>query len=166
MRELIEEQLRVAEASKDKTRISLLRLIKIAIEDRDNAAREDGEARGVSDEEIRRTIRSMIKQREECAVNFEELGQLELADAKREELNILGGLLPQPLSREEIEKAVERAIKDTRSSSIRHKGRVIDELKRRHNGRIDIRRVHEIVGRQLSKLPDHGHLVQSPHGYI
>ena len=52
----------------------------------------------------------MIKQREESARIYEEAGRLDLAAQEREEIAIIRGYLPKPMSESEVEKAVAEAI--------------------------------------------------------
>lgn len=117
----------------------MLRLISTAISDKDNAARLAGLPDGVSDEAIRRVIDTMIQQRKKSVLNYEEQGRLDLADNERKEIAVLTGLLPLQLCQEDIRRAVVEAIKNTGSTGIRHKGRVMSELKSRFPGQMDFK---------------------------
>ncbi|MCY3879502.1 MAG: GatB/YqeY domain-containing protein [Rhodobacteraceae bacterium] len=150
MRDVIMRELKAAEAGSDKVRRSMLRLINIAITDKDNLARAAGRSQGVSDEVIRNIISTMIQQRVRSAVNCEEHGQLTLAEGERGEIAILQGLLPKQLSGEEAGKAVLRAIRETQATSVRHKGRVMSVLKSRYPGQMDFRKAGEQVVAELS----------------
>ena len=140
MREKIKNELKAARPGADSVRLSMLRLIDTAIRDKDNAARAAGNAHGVSDEFIRGVIDTMIRQREKSALSYEEHGRLDLASNERNEIAVLNTLLPKQLSQDEIEQAVERAIKKTGATEIRHKGRVMQDLKSRYPGQMDFRK--------------------------
>ncbi len=157
MREIINNELKTAAAERDPARLSMLRLINTAIADKDNAARAAGQSEGVSDETIRGVIDTMIRQREKSALNYEEHGRLDLASKEREEIAVLTDLLPRQLSLEEIDHAVERAVKSTGATGIRHKGRVMHDLKSRYPGRMDFRsaacRVETLLKRLSELVP-------------
>ena len=63
----------------------MLRLILTAIDDRLKAAKLSAK-KTVSDEEILDMLRSMVKQREESAQNYDESGKIDLAEQEREEI--------------------------------------------------------------------------------
>lgn len=155
MREIIKRELKSAvELDSDPTRLSMLRLINTAISDKDKAVRGSGQTEGISDDIIRDVISTMIQQREESVTNYEENGWLDLAANERQEIDILTGLLPKPLSSEELELAVAKAIKVTGASQIRHKGRVMRNLKTHYPGQIDPHKVGEQVEARLFCHPD------------
>ena len=141
MRARIAKALAEAMKAKDQTRISTLRLIRAAINDRDIAARGTEDGGDVSDAEIIGILGKMIKQREESARAYEEAGRLELAEREREEIKVIREFLPRPLSDEEVAKAVAAAIAETKASSIRDMGAVMGKLKQRYAGRMDFAKV-------------------------
>lgn len=155
MREIIKRELKSAvELGSDPTRLSMLRLINTAISDKDKAVRVSGQTEGISDDVIRDVISTMIQQREESVTNYEENGRLDLAANERQEIAILTDLLPKPLSSEELELAVAKAIRATGASQIRHKGRVMRNLKTCYPGQIDFHKVGEQVEARLFCRPD------------
>jgi uncharacterized protein YqeY len=78
MRDTINDALKEAIKSQDKTRMATLRLISAAIKDRDIEGRTKGRD-SVSDEDILGIFAKMIRQREESATIYEENGRLEMA---------------------------------------------------------------------------------------
>ena len=151
MRDKIIRELRAAESAREQPRLSMLRLISSAINDKENVARAAGRSDGVSDETIREIVNTMIRQREKSAVGYEEHGQLDLAENERNEMAVLKELLPRQLSSEEVRRAVDRAIRDTRATGIRHKGRVMGALKSKYPGRMNFRYAGEQVDERLSQ---------------
>lgn len=153
MRDKIIKELKAAESSQEQPRLSMLRLISSAISDKENVARAAGRSAGVSDDTIREIVNTMIRQREKSAVGYEEHGQLDLAESERDEMAVLKELLPRQLSSEEVCRAVDRAIRDTRATGIRHKGRVMSALKSKYPGRMNFRFAGEQVVERLSRPP-------------
>ena len=96
MRETIDAALKDALKTQDKRRISTLRLIRAAIQDRDIIHRGAGKD-PVTDEEIMQILSKMVKQREESAKAFEDGGRAELAAQERGEIAIIRDFMPKQL---------------------------------------------------------------------
>lgn len=149
MRERIATGLKDAMKSQDKARLATLRLINAAIKDKDIDLRGEGDAGGVSDADVLAILGKMVKQRQESARAYEEGGRLDLAERERDEVLIIEEFLPKKLTDEEVEKAVDKAIRSTEASSIRDMGRVIGVLKAKYTGQMDFGRVGPMVKDRL-----------------
>jgi len=149
MRERIATGLKDAIKSQDKARLATLRLINAAIKDKDIALRGEGDAGGVSDTDVLAILGKMVKQRQESARAYEEGGRLDLSERERDEVLIIEEFLPKKLTEEEVDKAVDKAIRSTEASSIRDMGRVIGVLKAKYTGQMDFGRVGPMVKDRL-----------------
>ncbi len=138
MRDRITAALKEAMLAKDRLRTCTVRLMLAAIKDRDIALRgeEDG-AGGLDDAGIHALVAKMVKQREESAATYETAGRMELAETERAEIGVIKDFLPRPLSADEVEAAIEKALAETRASSIRDMGKVMGVLKAQYAGRMD-----------------------------
>lgn len=136
MRDEINAALKDALEAGDKRRAATLRLILTAIKDRDLAARQTGRD-GVSDEEILDVLNTMVRQRSSSVLEFEEAGQVELADQEREEGCIIREFLPEQFDDEDVEKACESVVEDLGATGLRDIGRCMSELKQRYPGQMD-----------------------------
>ena len=150
MRELIRRKLAEAEQSGNEIRLGMLRLVNLAIQDKDRIAQEAGRSEPVSDEAIRDLLVTMIRQRRKSSIGFEEQGQLDLAERERMEISVLEGLLPRQLAEDEVRKAVDETVRDTRACGIRDKGKVMQALKAKYPGRMNFRAVSDMVVERLS----------------
>ncbi len=150
LRNKVSDALKDAMKAKDATRLSTLRLINAAIKDRDIAARSEGNDEGVGDPEVLQILGKMVKQRIESARAYEEGGRLELAEQERDEIKVIEGFLPKQLSDDEIETAVDKAIKATGATTIRDMGKVMGALKEKYTGQMDFGRVGGMVKERLS----------------
>lgn len=137
MRDAIKTALNQAMKNKDTRRLSTLRLINAAIKDRDIAVRADGNDVGVSDDEVMAILGKMVKQRQESARVYEEGGRLDLAERERSEIEVIEEFLPRQLDGEEVDQAIDTAIRETGAESIRDMGKVMAALKARYTGQID-----------------------------
>jgi uncharacterized protein YqeY len=137
MREHITAALKEAMLAKDKLRISTIRLMMAAVKDRDIALRSEEGASGLDDAGIMALLAKMVKQREESAATYETAGRMELAEAERAEIAVIKGFLPKPLSPDEVDAAIERAMAKTGACSIRDMGKVMGALKSQYPGQMD-----------------------------
>ena len=145
LKQRITSDLTTAMKARDVLRTSTLRMVKAAIMNRE--IEQSGE---LTDEEVLRTFRTLVKQRHDSVEQYENGGRQELADKERAEVAILEEYLPQAASREEIEQAVTSAIGEVEASSQRDMGRVMKAAQARLAGRsADNRVVSEIVKAKL-----------------
>ncbi len=136
MRERIGTALKDANASGDKRRLATLRLVQAAIKDRDAAARDSGRD-GVNDEDVLEILQKMVRQRDVSAAEFEESGQLDLAEQEREEAEIIREFLPAQINGEAMKVLCEETVKDINANGLRDIGRCMSELKSRYPGQMD-----------------------------
>jgi hypothetical protein len=141
MRDIINEAVKDAMRSKEKLRLSTLRLINAAIKDKDIALRLEDRPDGVSSSEILQILGKMVKQRQESARAYEEGGRLELAQQELSEIKIIEEFLPRQLSDEDVAKAIEEVISDIGATSIRDMGKVMASLKETYTGQMDFGQV-------------------------
>lgn len=144
MREAIDAALKDALKSQEKRRISTLRLIRAAIQDRDIANRGAGKD-PVSGEDVMQILAKMIKQREESAKAFEEGSRLELAAQEREEIAIIRDFMPRQLGDEQVAKACRQVVEEVGADGLRDMGRCMNALKNRYPGQMDFTRASGIV---------------------
>lgn len=148
MRNRISDSLKQAMKDKNTRRISTLRLVNAAINDRDIALRGKGKDKA-DDEEVLDILTKMVKQREESSKLYREGGRPELEAQENEEMDIIREFMPQPLSPEEAQAAVDEAIAESGAESLRDMGKVMGILKERHRGKLDMSVVGPMVKGRL-----------------
>ncbi|MEJ8472612.1 GatB/YqeY domain-containing protein [Roseibium algae] len=136
MRDKIVTALKEAKASGDKRRQATLRLVQAAINDRDTAARENGRD-GVVDEEILDILRKMVRQRNVSIREFEEAGQIDLAEQERVESLIIREFLPVQINGDDMKALCEETVREINAQGLRDIGRCMSELKSRYPGKMD-----------------------------
>ena len=151
MRDRLKDVLTVSLKAGEKRRVATVRLILAAIKDRDIAVRSDGQADGVSDEEIFAILQKMVKQRRESTVLYQEGGRLELAAQEEEEITIIEEFLPQKMGQEEIAVAVGEVVAECGATSLKDMGGVMGLLKERYAGRMDFAKAAGHVKSWLSR---------------
>jgi len=117
LKDKIARDLTHAMKAKDANRLSVLRMVKANLMNRQIEKGAD-----LTDEEITKALQSLVKQRRDSIEQYEKAGRTELAEKEKSELVVIEDYLPQAASREEIEKAVSDAISETGASSIKEMG--------------------------------------------
>ncbi|MEX0956290.1 MAG: GatB/YqeY domain-containing protein [Rhizobiaceae bacterium] len=144
MREQIATALKDAIGNQDKHRISTLRLIQTAIQDRDVASRTAGRD-PISDDEIAAVLITMLKQRKDSVRRYEESGQLELVQQERDEMEIIRAFLPKQLSDADMERLCAQVVNEVGAGGLRDIGRCMNELKTKYPGQMDFSKASGIV---------------------
>jgi len=146
LKEQIVSDLTAAMKSKDALRLSVLRMVKANIMNR-----EIEKGAPLTDEEATKALQSLVKQRRDSVEQYEKADRQELADKEKAEIAVIEEFLPKAASREEIESAVAAAIQETGASSIREMGAVMKAAQAKLAGQsADGKTVSEIVKSRLS----------------
>lgn len=103
----------------------------------------------LTDEETMTIIRKAVKQRLDSIEQYTKGNRLELAEKERAEMDILQTYLPPELSEEEIEEGVREIIASIGAASKKDMGKVMKEATARYKGRVDGKKIQEIVSRLL-----------------
>lgn len=148
MRESFAASLKVAMKAGDKRRVATLRLIQAALKDRDIEARGQGKA--VGDEDVLAVLQKMVKTRQESLGIYEKAGRDDLATQEREEIEIIRGFLPQPMTAEEVDAAISEAIAAIGATGMKDMGKVVATLKAQYAGRMDFATASALVKTRLA----------------
>ncbi|RFF28592.1 MULTISPECIES: GatB/YqeY domain-containing protein [unclassified Wenzhouxiangella] len=141
----INDDVKQAMRSGEKERLKTLRMITAAIKQREIDERTE-----LDDAQVLAVVEKMIKQRRESAEQYREGNRPELAEAEEAEIALLEPYLPEQLSDEELDKAVDEAISETGASDMSGMGQVMGLLKPRLQGRADMSKVSGLVRSKLA----------------
>lgn len=150
LRSELNDALKGAMKAKDQQALATVRLILAALKDRDIQARSSGNADGIDDQEILELLQKMVKQRRESIVLYEKGGRDDLVAREEAEIAVIERFLPQGLSAEETEAAVDQAIAEVEAQSIKDMGRVMALLKERYAGRMEFAKASQMVKQRLA----------------
>lgn len=146
LKQRITDDMTAAMRAKDAARTSTLRMVKAAVQNR-----EIERGAPLTDEDMTKLLQSLVKQRRDSVEQYERGGRKDLAAKERAEIAVIEEYLPQAATREEIERAVEEAIKETGAASVKEMGAVMKAAQSKLAGRTaDGRAVSEIVKAKLS----------------
>jgi len=144
----IDSDIKEAMRAKDTTKLSVLRMLKSAL--KYGAIAKSGAEAELNDAEAAQVIRKQARQRQDSIESFEKGGRAELAEKEKEELSILNGYLPQPMSSDEISKVVRETIAEAGATSRAQMGAVMKALQAKVAGRVDGKALSAEVQKQLS----------------
>jgi len=151
LRDKIEADYKNALKSKDKNKISTYRLILAGIKDVDINNRSGPEKKETNDEDIKKLLKKMVKQRSESIEVYKKNNRNDLLEIEEGELAIISGYLPKQLSEEDTKKKCVEIINSTGASSIKDMGKVMGELKKKHADSIDFSKAGIILKELLNK---------------
>jgi hypothetical protein len=126
-------------------KVAVLRHLKTAIKNR--MIEEKGE---ISDETVLDLIAKQVKQRKESFTQFTSAGRNDLAEIEALELTELEQYLPKPLSDDELDAAVIKAIENTGASGIQDMGKVMQAVLNAHKGQVDGKKASTLVKSRLT----------------
>ena len=147
----IEDDYKTALKSKEKNKISTYRLILSGIKDLDINSRSQAEKKETNDEDIKKLLKKMIKQRSESIEMYKKNNRIDLQEVEEKEVEVIGQYLPQQLSDEDTKKLCSEIIKSSGASSIKDMGKVMGELKKNNADNIDFSKAGAMIKELLNQ---------------
>ena len=151
LREKIETDYKSAAKAKDKNKISTYRLILSGIKDLDINNRSQPEKKETDDEDIKKLLKKMIKQRSESIELYKKNNRKDLQEIEESEVEVIRQYLPKQLSEEETKKICIEIINSTGASSIKDMGKVMGELKKNNSDSIDFSKAGAVIKELLNQ---------------
>ena len=151
LKETIETEYKNALKSKDKSKISTYRLILSGIKDLDINNRSKPEKKETDDEDIKKLLKKMIKQRSESIELYKKNNRKDLQEIEESEVEVISQYLPKQLSEEETKKICIEIINSTGASSIKDMGKVMGELKKNNSDSIDFSKAGAVIKELLNQ---------------
>ena len=150
LKETIETEYKNAVKAKDKLKISTYRLILSSIKDLDISNRSGPDKKETNDEDIKKLLKKMVKQRAESIDIYKKNNRTDLLEVEQNEYNILTGFLPKQLSEEETKKICGEMISKLGANSLKDMGKVMGELKKSHSDEIDFSKAGPLIKELLN----------------
>ncbi len=137
--------------AKDKSKISTYRLILSAIKDLDISNRSGPNKKDTDDDDIKKLLKKMIKQRFESIDIYKKNNREDLLKIEENEHKILSGYLPKQLSEEETKKICSELAQKLGANSIKDMGKVMGELKKSYSDTLDFSKAGSLLKEILEK---------------
>ena len=151
LREKIDDEYKNALKSKDKNKISTYRLILSGLKDLDIQNRSGPNKKDTDDDDIKKLLRKMIKQRTESIEIYKKNNRQDLLQIEENEVKIMSEYLPKQLGEDDTKKLCEEVINKINASSLKDMGKVMGELKKNHSDSVDFSLAGKIIKEILNK---------------
>ena len=122
-----------------------------SIKDLDIVNRSGPNKKDTDDEDIKKLLKKMVKQRAESIDIYKKNHRTDLLEVEQNEYDILTGLLPKQLGEEETKKICTDLIAKLGANSIKDMGKVMGELKKTHSDEIDFAKAGSMIKDLLNK---------------
>ena len=151
LREKIETDYKSALKAKDKNKISTYRLILSGIKDLDISNRSQVDKKETDDEDVKKLLKKMIKQRTESIEMYKKNNRNDLQEVEEKEVEVISQYLPKQLGDEDTRKLCSEIINSTGASSIKDMGKVMGELKKNNADSIDFSKAGAMIKELLNQ---------------
>ena len=151
LKETIETEYKNALKAKDKSKISTYRLILSSIKDLDITNRSGPNKKETDDEDIKKLLKKMVKQRAESIEIYKKNNRTDLLEVEQNEHDILTSFLPKQLSEEETKKICQQIISKTGANSVKDMGKVMGALKKEYSDELDFAKAGSLIKELLNK---------------
>jgi len=146
--EQIQKDIVTAMKAKDEMRLSVLRMVKAALQ-----LKEVEKMRPLDAAESIQLLQTLAKQRKESIDQFAKGARQDLVDKETSELKILETYLPAGASEADMDAAISKAITDLAATSIKQMGAVVKAAKETLIGKaVDGKALSDRIRDRLSKL--------------
>lgn len=146
--EQVQKDMVEAMRSRDELRLSTLRMMKTALENKRIEKRAP-----LEESEAQQVLNTLIKQRRDAIEQFKKGGRQELADKEAAEIILIEAYLPKALGEEAIAATVKATIAEMGSPTMKDMGTVMKNVMAKlqaAGARVDGKVVSELVRKQLA----------------
>lgn len=142
--EKINSDLKEAMKNKDSFKLSVIRMIKGAMQLEKPNPREE-----LTDEDVIKVISKQIKMRKESILQFEQAGRDDLVEQNKKEIAILEEYMPEQLSIEELNKIIDKVFEEVKPTSMKDMGLIMKSISPLVKGKADMSDVNKIIKERL-----------------
>ena len=151
LKDKIETNYKNSLKSKDKLQISTYRLILSAIKDQDIVNRSGPNKKETDDDDIKKLLKKMIKQRAESIEVYKKGNRQDLLEVEQKEHEIISSFLPKQLSEEETKSICNEMIKKLNAGTIKEMGKIMRALKEEYSDNLDFSKAGSYLKETLNK---------------
>ena len=137
--------------SKNKLQISTYRLMLSAIKDQDIVNRSGPNKKETDDDDIKKLLKKMIKQRAESIEVYKKGNRQDLLEVEQKEHEIISSFLPKQLSEEETKSICNEMIKKLNAGTIKEMGKIMGALKEEYSDNLDFSKAGSYLKEILNK---------------
>ena len=142
--ERINIDLKEAMKSKDSFRLSVIRMVKGAMQLAKPNPREE-----LTDDDVITVISKQIKMRNDSIKEFEAAGRSDLVEQNKKEIEILNTYMPKQLSEEELTEIIDKVFEEVKPTSQKDMGLIMKNISPLVKGKADMSLVNKLVKERL-----------------
>lgn len=147
MRDKIIEDLKQAMKDQNKERLSVIRMVKGAIQ-----MEELNKKRDLTDDEVISVIAKQIKTRKESIEDFIKGNRNDLVEQTQKEIDILNTYMPEQLSEDEVMKIIDEAFLNINPTSSSDMGKIMGYVTPKLKGKADLSFVSKTIKERISNM--------------
>ena len=147
MRNKLLDDLVVAMKNQDKETLSVLRMVKGAIQLEEINLKHE-----LTDDEFISVVSKQIKTRKESILEFEKANRTDLVDQTKKEVEILNKYMPESLSEEEVLKIIDEAFNEVKPQAQSDMGKLMGYVSPKLKGRADMSFVSKTIKEKLTNI--------------
>ena len=151
LKDKIETNYKNSLKSKDKLQISTYRLILSAIKDQDIVNRSGPNKKETDNDDIKKLLKKMIKQRAESIEIYKKGNRQDLLEVEQKEHEIISSFLPKQLSEEETKSICNEMIKKLNAGTLKEMGKIMGALKEEYSDNLDFSKAGSYLKEILNK---------------
>ena len=140
------DAMKEAMRARDSARLGVIRMALAALKQVEVDERTE-----LDDARVLAILDKQVKQRQDAARQYTDAGRQDLADTELAEIEVLRTFLPQPLTDDEIDTLIEKAVADTGAAGMQDMGKVMGLLKPQLQGRADMGAVSGRIKARLTR---------------
>ena len=142
--ERINNDLKEAMKSKDSFRLSVIRMVKGAMQLAKPNPREE-----LTDDDVITVISKQIKMRNDSIKEFEAAGRSDLVEQNKKEIEILNTYMPKQLSEEELTEIIDKVFEEVKPTSQKDMGLIMKNISPLVKGKADMSLFNKLVKERL-----------------
>ncbi|MDY0094271.1 MAG: GatB/YqeY domain-containing protein, partial [Candidatus Vecturithrix sp.] len=140
LKDQLTQDMKIAMKQKDQIRLSIIRLVRSAIKNREIELGKE-----LEDDDVLKVMATLVKQHKDSIEQFEKGGRIDLVEKEQAELDILETYLPKQLTEAELSALVQETIQEVGATSAKEIGKVMKALMPKLQGRADGKLVNQLV---------------------
>ena len=142
--ETISDDLNEALKCGDKNRVSILRMIKSAVKNREIEKKAP-----LDDDEVKAILKTFVKRAKESIEQFTNAGRTELVEKEKQELAVVQNYLPKQLSEEETKSMISDIVKELGSVGPQDMGKIMKAVMGKARGLVDGKLANKLLKKIL-----------------
>lgn len=143
----INDDMKLAMKSQDKEKLSVIRMLKSAIQLVSIEKKHD-----LTDEEVIEVLSKQIKMRKDSVLEFSKANRDDLASQYNKEIDIIMAYMPKQLDINDVINIIDEVINKVNPTSAKQMGLIMKEVTPQVKGKFDMGEVSKIIKEKLSNL--------------